>query len=336
MSESYLPFILAAITALSLNAYVILGGADFGGGVWDLLARGPRKEEQRELIAEAIGPIWEANHVWLIFVVVLLFTCFPRAFSTLAIGLHIPISLMLVGIVLRGSAFTFRSYDATNSPVQRYWGRIFAVASTVTPIVFGICVGAWVSGALALPATGGFAELYVRPWFTPFALSLGGLTLACFAFLAATYLTVEAGKGALQEDFRRKALWAALSLGFFALLTLFFGQGRVGVTSDLFSKLLTLPLQLVTGTAALTAIGALWTRRYVLARVAATVQISVLLWGWFYAQFPALIPGVMSIEEAAAPAVTLRLTLFAVVGGMIVLIPSLFYLFKIFKSEERQ
>jgi len=119
---------LAGIILVALTAYVLLGGADFGGGVWDLLASGPRKARQRDLIAHAIGPVWEANHVWLILAVVLLFTCFPPAFARMAIALHVPLTLMLIGIVLRGSAFVFESYGGGG-------GRVFAVASLVTPMV---------------------------------------------------------------------------------------------------------------------------------------------------------------------------------------------------------
>ena len=99
---------LAGVILVALTAYVLLGGADFGGGIWDLLADGPRKTRQRELIAHAIGPVWEANHVWVILAMVLLFTCFPRAFARIAIALHVPLTLMLIGIVLRGSAFVFQ------------------------------------------------------------------------------------------------------------------------------------------------------------------------------------------------------------------------------------
>src|SRR5689334_4940258 len=118
----------------ALCAYVITGGADFGGGVWDLLASGPRREEQRALISRSLAPIWEANHVWLIVVVVMVFTAFPAAFSTIAIVLHIPLTLMLVGIVARGSAFVFRSYGAANDSARHRWGAVFAIASTVTPV----------------------------------------------------------------------------------------------------------------------------------------------------------------------------------------------------------
>src|SRR3989454_7315936 len=120
--------LLAGVIFAALNAYAVLAGADFGGGVWALLARGPQKERQRELIAHAIGPIWEANHVWLILVGVLLFVCFPAGWAAISIGLHVPLSVMLLGIVLRGSAFTFRSYDDQSYAVQRRWGRICALA----------------------------------------------------------------------------------------------------------------------------------------------------------------------------------------------------------------
>jgi cytochrome d ubiquinol oxidase subunit II len=155
--------LLAGIILIALNAYVLLGGADFGGGVWDLLARGPRKARQRELIAHAIGPVWEANHVWLILAVVLLFTCFPAAFARLAIALHVPLTLVLIGIVLRGSAFTFRSYGGEQEQ-EKYWGRVFAVASLVTPVLLGVAVGAVASGAVGEggPGTGdGFYGAYV-------------------------------------------------------------------------------------------------------------------------------------------------------------------------------
>ena len=207
-----LPHVVAGTMVLSLNAYVLLGGADFGGGVWDLFARGAHRDEQRALIAEAIGPIWEANHVWLILVVVLLFTCFPAAYAHLATALHVPITVMLVGIVLRGSAFTFRTYDSTQDAVQRRWGRIFSVASLLTPVILGVCLGTVASGRVPMRATADlaaftFADRFITPWAaSPFAWAVGLLTLALFAFLAASYLTVEADTPPLRDIFRRRAL----------------------------------------------------------------------------------------------------------------------------------
>src|SRR5215213_5245590 len=157
--------VLAAVLALSLNAYVLFAGADFGGGVWDLLASGSSRERQREVVGHAIGPIWEANHVWLILAIVLTFSCFPPVFARLGTVLHIPLTLMLVGIVLRGSAFTFRTYDEAHDAVQRRWGRIFAGASLVTPVLLGVCIGAVASGrAGPVPAAGDFAARFVDPW----------------------------------------------------------------------------------------------------------------------------------------------------------------------------
>src|SRR2546428_10044012 len=188
--------LVAGITVVALNAYALLGGADFGGGVWDLLARGPRRERQRDLIAEAIGPVWEANHVWLILAIVLLFTCFPPAFARLGTLLHIPLSLVLIGIVLRGSAFTFWRYGGSGGggggghgdETQRHWGVVFAIASLITPLLLGTTVGAIASGALGdegRATGGGFYQGCVAPWLTPFALSVGVFALLAFAFVAA-------------------------------------------------------------------------------------------------------------------------------------------------------
>src|SRR5215216_2506814 len=166
--------VLAGVLALSLNGYVLFAGADFGGGVWDLLASGPRRNRQREVIAHAIGPIWEANHVWLILAIVLFISCCPPVFARVGTVLHIPLSLMLVGIVLRGSAFTFRTYDSQHDAAQRRWGRIFSSASVITPVLLGVCIGAVASGrAGPLPAVGSFAARFVWPWLTPFSVAVG-------------------------------------------------------------------------------------------------------------------------------------------------------------------
>ena len=130
--------LVAGVVMVAMVAYIVTGGADFGGGVWDLFAGGPTAARQRDVIAHALGPIWEANHVWLVLVVVLLFVCFPLAFAAIATALHVPLALMLVGIVLRGSAFTFRTYDRDDAHSRRLWGRTFAIASVITPVMLGV------------------------------------------------------------------------------------------------------------------------------------------------------------------------------------------------------
>lgn len=329
-----LPNVIAVVMAIALNAYVLLAGADFGGGVWDLLASGRRREAQRQLIAGAIGPIWEANHVWLILVVVLLFTCFPPAFAELSIDLHIPLLLMLIGIVLRGSAFAFRSYGRHASRAARRWGVTFSVASMVTPVLLGVTIGAIASGRLGLLGQNGFMGRFVRPWLTPFGFAVGLLALVLFAYLAAVYLTLEAENQALREDFRRRALGAAVCVFFAAFLVLLLSHGA---TAPLVAEGLTVsawaaPLHLLTAAAAVTAIGALWRRRYHVARVAAAIQVSLILWGWLLAQYPYLVPERITLEGSAAPAATLRLVLLGLAVGMAILLLSLAYLFRVFQK----
>lgn len=334
-----MPEIVAGIALIALNAYALLGGADFGGGVWDLLASGPRREEQRTLIAESIAPIWEANHVWLIVVVVMLFTGFPQAFGMLSIVLHIPLTIMLVGIVARGSAFMFRSYGSRTVNVRDRWGAAFAIASVVTPFVLGMVIGAISSGAVARAAAAiespsSFIDVYVRPWAAPFPIAVGAFALSIFAFLAAVYATVAAQDDGLRADFRARALWSALMVFVFAglaLLTAYVDAPRVasGITSSPWSIL----LHLCTATTAIVAIVALWRRRFGLARVAAAAQATLILWGWALSQYPYLVPEALTIRDSAAPAVTLRLLLVGLAGGAVVLLPSLRYMHKTFVTR---
>jgi cytochrome d ubiquinol oxidase subunit II len=347
-----LPEIIAGILMLALNAYAVMGGADFGGGVWDLLARGPRKNAQRSLVASAIAPIWEANHVWLIIAIVMLFTAFPEAFATLGTVLHIPLSLMLLGIIFRGSAFVFRSYGARDGATQRRWGRVFAVASTVTPVLLGVIIGAITSGgvglaAARLPGHGAgagagsaydtFTALFVAPWLAPFPLAVGLFALVLFAYLAAVYLTVEAHEDALREDFRRRALISAVALFACAFGTLALADFHAPkVSYTLLTTGLALPFQTATAIAALTAIWALWTRHWQVARAAAVAQVSLILWGWAFALYPYLIPPALTIRDAAAPRITLQLLLWGLLAGAVILIPSLVYLFRTFVGAQKE
>ena len=327
-----LPDVLAGLILVALTGYVLLGGADFGGGVWDLLASGPRREAQRALVAAAIGPIWEANHVWLILGIVLLFTCFPPAFAEITTTLHIPLSLMLIGIVLRGSAFTFRAHHGPDGTMPLRWGRVFAIASAVTPVFLGVCLGALASGAVPRAGKTGFHAAFVAPWLTPFCFGVGMLALALFAFLASVYLTVEARDIALREDFRRRALGAAAAVFVAAGGTLALALTSAPLVGrGLSASVWALPLHVATGVAAAGAIGALWIRRYRVARVAAAIQVSLILWGWALAQYPYVVPPTLTIAQAAAPPITLTLVLWALAAGALVLFPSLAYLFRVFK-----
>jgi cytochrome d ubiquinol oxidase subunit II len=328
--------LIAAIMLASLILYAVMGGADYGGGMWDLLASGPRAQRQRHAIVEAIAPIWEANHVWLILVIVLLFTGFPRAFSVIMIALHIPITAMLIGIVLRGSTFVFRKYDSTEDVVQRRWSTIFGIASFFTPFFQGLTLGALTTGAIHFVGdqvtTGYFAG-----WLTPFALTCGLFALALFAFLAATYMTVDTqGQPDLQNDFRLRAIWVEAAL--IPLAIIVFTTSKYGAPL-MFNDLTNWWAPLLLGWTALSAITAtlaLWSRRFYLARIAAVAQVTFILVGWGLAQFPHLVTPDVTIQNAAAPESTLKLLLLALGAGAVVLLPSLLYLFQIFKGQERR
>lgn len=325
--------IVAIVTLVSLILYALMGGADFGGGLWDLLARGPRARKQRDAIADAIAPVWEANHVWLILVIVLLFTAWPRAFAAIMTALHIPLTAMLLGIVLRGTAFVFRKYDSKRDVVQQRWSRVFGISSAFTPLVQGLTLGALTTGHIrvdgSLVSTGFFAG-----WLTPFAISCGGFALVLFAFLAATYLTLDtAGDVDLQSDFRRRAIVSQITLAPIALAVFLTSREDA---PEMYRGLTNwwAPLLLVWTTAcALAALIALWRRRFKLARIAAIAQVTAILLGWCFAQFPHLVYPDLTIRNSAAPEATLRLLVVALGVGALVLLPSLYYLFAVFKSS---
>jgi len=322
--------LLGTAMLAALVLYALLGGADYGGGIWDLLAAGPRRREQRALIERAIGPVWEANHVWLILAVVLLFTGFPAAFASISVALFLPLTLLLVGVVLRGAAFTFRAYDRPDDRVQARWGLAFSSSSAVTPVLLGVVVGAVASGRAGPAAAAAGDPL---GWASPFTLTVGLFAAALFAFVAATYLAVEA-EGALRDDFRRRALGAGLAVFVGAAAALVLSRAEAPrVFAALTVRGFALPLHLATGVAAVTALFALWRGRVRLARAAAAVQVSFIVLGWGAAQYPYVVPPELTLEAAAAPRATLVGVLWALAAGAVFLFPALYLLFRIFKGE---
>ncbi len=322
--------LLGAVILAALVAYALLGGADFGGGVWDLLASGTRRREQRALVEEAIGPIWEANHVWLILVVVVLFTGFPAAFAAISTTAFVPLVLLLIGIVLRGATFTFRTYDDRGDPVQQRWGLVFSASSVIAPVLLGIVVGALASGRLRIavdgtPASGAWAP------FSAFTVMTGIFAVALFAFLAAVYLTVEA-EGALREDFRRRALVSggAVFLAAAATALLSWREAPL-VYQGLTRRPWSFPLHLATAAAAVTALLSLARRVYRVARVAAAAQAALVVVGWGAAQYPFLVVPDVLLDAASAPLRTQTILLAALAAGALTLFPSLWLLFRVFK-----
>jgi cytochrome d ubiquinol oxidase subunit II len=326
--------LVAGVLLAALVLYALGGGADFGGGVWDLLALGSTGARQREVIAHAIAPIWEANHVWLILVVVLLFVCFPLAFAAIGTALHIPLTLMLIGIILRGAAFTFRTYDRQDRTTGRRWSRVFAIASVVTPVMLGVCVGAVLSSRLRVDvATGRMTTDYISEWLAPFPFALGLFALALFAFLAATYLTLETREDDLRRAFRARALGAAVATGVLAFTCLLIArEGAPRMHAGLAGRDWSLPFQIVTGVVAIGAIAALVAWRFKLARVLAALQVTLVIAGWGFSQFPYLVEPDLTIANSAAPPQVLRAVLWALAAGALLLLPALAFLYRLFKG----
>jgi cytochrome d ubiquinol oxidase subunit II len=326
-----LAFANGAILLLGVILYALLGGADFGGGVWDLLARGPRAAQQRQVIAAAIGPIWEANHVWLIFVIVLVFTVFPPVFAVLSIALYIPLSLALLGIVFRGAAFIFRTPARNVATGVGAWDRVFAIASTVTPMFFGMAAGAVASGQIRIVSGYPVSDPW-GAWLAPFPIVIGLLALATCAYLAAVYLTLET-IGELQEDFRRRALGAGVAFAVLAALALILARDgapwiRHGLTSR--AAVVVVPLGIAVAVLSGWAVHA---RRYRLARVAAAAEVVLLLTGWALAQYPYLVVPDLTFQDAAASPAMMRAALVVFGIGALFLIPSLWFLFSVFKAD---
>jgi cytochrome d ubiquinol oxidase subunit II len=309
---------LVALTAVSL--YAILGGADFGGGVWDLFASGSRRRAQRDAISNAIGPVWEANHVWLIFAIVALFTCFPPAFADIGANLNTPLTLALLGIVMRGAAFVFRNHASDTLAAARSWTAIFGAASIIAPFFLGDAAGAI--------ATGHYA------WTSPFALSAGVFAVALCAQIAAVFLVRETSHDpALRGDFRRRAVRATLAVWVAGLVPALLAHQS---EPALFAALVGPTARIAIASAMLLGIVVMLliaNRRDTFARVAVGAEALAVLAGWFGAQAPNLIPGRWTFQSAAASPAMLNAFLISTAIGALFLIPSLALLFSTFKGH---
>jgi cytochrome bd ubiquinol oxidase subunit II len=313
---------LLALMWVGVTAYALSGGADFGAGFWDLVAGGPQRgSAQRKLIEHAIGPVWEANHVWLIFVLVVLWTGFPEAFAAIASSLYVPLTLVAVGVILRGAGFAFRK-AVTGVALERLFGATFAASSVITPFFLGTVAGAVASGRV--PA--GIARAHpVRSFVNPTSVLGGVLAVVVCAYLAAVYLTADARRAvdpALVEAFRRRALASGVVAGAVVL-------GGIAVlhadAPDLFAGLTDRgrPLVAASAAAGLVSLGCVWRRRFLGARVVAAAAVTAVLWGWAAGQYPYLLEGELTIRQAAADPVTLRAVLLSLAVGALLVVPSL-------------
>ncbi|MBW7894446.1 MAG: cytochrome d ubiquinol oxidase subunit II [Opitutaceae bacterium] len=330
--------ILIFFIGASLLLYILLGGADFGAGILELLPSGQWRERQKVVVNRAMGPVWEANHLWLILIVVILFMGFPRIFTTLMISLHVPLLALLVGIVLRGTVFTFRHYDAIqDARTQRIYTRIFGWSSLWTALWLGI-IAASLNRGIIDPAATGIWAAYFAPWWGWYPLAVGVFVACIFGFLAAVYLTDETDDVELQHHFRGKA--AALNLAVVLAGGLVF-LAAAGEQTPLHNRFLGTPLAMMALVTATLLFVALWffvSRQLVLlTRVVAAGQVTLILLGWYVLYAPnALITagGPLSFYEMAAPDATLRQLVIALLVGSLFIFPSLIYLLWVFKTGE--
>ncbi len=292
---------VAVILFVVIAAYALFGGADFGGGIWDLLAGGAKRgAEPRELIDESITPVWEANHVWLVFILVLLWTAFPPAFADIMTALFVPLSLSLLGIVLRGVGFAFR-HTAERLPMRRLTGAVFASASLITPFFMGTVVGAVVTGQVPVSPTGNV----LAAWTSTTAILTGFLFVAACAYISAVFLVPEArqrGHQDLTRYFAQRATAAAVVTGALAAGT--FAELSVS-TPYVYHRLtgIALPLVAISVAAGIAVLGMFWLRWYhaLFLRATAAIAVAAVVFGWGLAQYPYLFPTSLPLAAGTAP-----------------------------------
>ena len=316
---------------VGLVLYVVLAGADFGAGFWQLLA-GPRGERVRDRAHESIGPVWEANHVWLIFVLTVTWTAYPSAFGAIASTLCVPLFIAAIGIVMRGATYALRA--GAQSAGERSWIDLaFALSSVITPFALGTVVGA--IAARRVPVGNAAGDL-LTSWTSATSLVVGALAVASSAYLAAVFMAADAQRVArddaaersLLAGLRRRALLAGLSAGAVAL------AGLLVLHSDshfLYARLLhgaALDVVIVSALAGALTLELVRRNRFEPARYSAALAVAAVVAGWALAQRPVLLRG-LTVRQAAAPHDTLVLVIVAVLAGGLILFPSLLLLFRL-------
>ncbi len=331
------PELLMLGTALlALSAYAIFGGADFGAGVWDVLTRRRRSPSERELIYHAIGPVWEANHVWLIFVLMILWSAFPSAFAGMCRVVMLPLLLTLVGIIFRGAAYAFRSiYEQVPGSRQR-WEVIFSSASIAAPFFMGAAIGTIAGDNPEVTADGSFHGDWLTGWIRPESIYFGAFAVGICAFMAAVFLNRETslnGDVELSERWQRRALWSgvitgAMAMGglvaaWLAMPELWKGMLRIGWIA--------VAASMVCGLATILLVRA---GRASLAAATACITVAAVLAGWGLSQYPLLVAPNVTIAGSAAPDRVQWILLVSIAIGMSLVAPSLWWLLRVFKSQE--
>jgi len=324
---------IVAMIWMGISAYAVFGGADFGAGAWDLVAGGPEKGRRaRALIEQAIGPVWEANHVWLIFVLVFLWTAFPEAFVSIGTTMWIPLTLAALGIIFRGSGFAFRKWADTVGR-QRFYGAEFAGASVLTPFFLGTVAGGVASGRVPL---GNAVGDTFGSWLNPTSIFGGVMAVVATAYVAAVLITREADldhDAEMADYFRTRALITGTIAGALSIVGIFIlANDAPGLFRGLTSAR-GIVLLAISAVAGLASLYLLYRRHYFAARPAAALATVSVLWGWGAGQYPWLLADQVTIAQAAASDRVLWALVIAFVVAGLLAIPALLWLYRLTQSR---
>jgi len=329
--------IIIVVLGIAVLLYVLLGGADFGAGIVEIFTG----KRGIDTISKAIAPVWEANHIWLILAIVILFNGFPHVFATFTTYLHIPLLIILVGIILRGTAFTFRYYDAVKDDTQYYYTRLFRISSLLTPFFFGVILGAIILGKIPASVHGTFYEIFISPWLNLFTFTTGIFLTLLFAWLASVFLIGEAHDEENYYTFVRTARFFFIILIVSGLSVFFVAEFH---ELHFFKKFIHSSVAIVCVVVATLMIPLIWRniklRNNVYTRLWTGIQTACIVTGWFAVQFPVMIfisgGSHLTIANSQAPQRTMSLLVYALVVGIFLIFPAFAYLFKVFKFDNGQ
>lgn len=327
--------IIIFILGISFILYTLLGGADFGAGIIEIFAG--RKGKQ--VVSKAMAPVWEANHVWLILAIVIIFTGFPTVYATISLYLHIPLMIVLIGIILRGSAFIFRFYDVKENNMHKYFTIFFKASSIITPVFLGITLGAMMMGDIATNNTGSFYDRFIHPWFNAFCFTLGLFVASLFGYIAAVFLIGETKEETEQKKYIRLSK-------IFLVITFVLGS-VVFITAELISHhIFNGFFQTIISIAAFSIVLLLIPVIFylfnhpniLLLRAAIAIQVTLIILGWFAIHFPVVVyeknGNNLNLLNDHAPYASLVQLLIALAVGLLLVLPGFYFLFKVFKQPK--
>lgn len=322
------------VLSIAFYLYTIFGGADFGAGTLELFTG----NKSIKPIYKAIAPVWEANHIWLILAVVIIFNAFPEIYAEMSISLHIPLFVILIGIIIRGTAFTFRHYDAYQDNSQFYYNLSFRFSSILTSFFLGITLGAMMLGEITTATDVSFAERFITPWLNPFCFSVGAFSSVLFAYIASAYIIGEVDTPEEQVYFStitRRFCVATVSIGSIVLVLAYMYEAPF--TKSFFQS----PVSLICFGLASILLLFIWRsiskKQFNTLRILVAAQVAMIMAGWAAIQLPVVIflkdIDHLTLYNTVADENTLYYLCIALCIGSCLIFPALFYLFRVFKGK---